>query len=182
MISKEDYKSLIELVILHLKESDKPYTQEAIAEHLGYGRTYISSLINGKKPLNEDHFKKLKYYYPELFTKSTIVEPKNVDIINVILDKIKRLEASNSKLVSTNSRLTQIIEDKLQSADAVQQSQPAAVPMPPDLLARIIEGGLKSKYWKTFQEGDAIVSRWILTPPAPKVLRNIQNDEGNRSK
>lgn len=64
-----ELKELIE--IIHQIKHTKKLTQEAIAEQLGYDRTYLSQLLNGKKEVSKKLLDKVKMTFPELATEQT---------------------------------------------------------------------------------------------------------------
>lgn len=101
-----DYqKQLIELIKKikeHYKKTGRRITQEAIAEKMYIGKTYLSNLISGTQPTSEKHVTILReQFHAELSEVNKIGEDKptyDQALLKVILREVAKLKAKSEKI------------------------------------------------------------------------------------
>lgn len=119
--AKREFKNLVRKVkYARSLDKEKDYTNEEIAADMGLQPPYFNTLVGTKGKVNQDHLKKIREVYPEIFAETDLTIYKNKESgpsepdyrEKYIYALEKLVDRQESLLTSVQSRLTEV-EQKL---------------------------------------------------------------------
>lgn len=145
---------------------------------LGMDKTLFSNVINGRKNVPNDVYRKFKEVYPDCIPeeKEEIKDIKGDSDLHSLIESNKLLASANKTMAETNSELAIMLKFNLVAPAA---SKAGLVPDLVTVLERIAQEGAKAALWASEGEGMKVLGKFLASPS--KVKKSAGNEVGSGS-